>query len=311
MSNEDKNLEKETGSCNRCHKIKIIIDKIIQYVVLFIVIYVFIINPVIYINHIFTLPINRFNFQVANYDMTYRILNNFNSCRLGKTQIAYGLRYILFKQYKHIVKTGKSNVYNNIGVFYNIHKDFVELTASYDNNGSKSYTKYKEKYLLTIENILSDYENRNITTKQFLSNYAYGRYNIQEEIILNRITFYLELAESLYEYGNLSYIPSTYENLKKLKEIFNRFDTIVNQEKTLPHSYNIEKFDEKRNLKKYDALYPAFIYNYSKEIIKMEYELSPDTFCENKDLFNKYYSIQNIYSSENINNLINTKCSYK
>lgn len=287
------------------------ITKIKTYFLLYIAVLLIFIYSIIYLDHIFTLPINKFSFQVANYDMTYKFLNYCNFFRLGKTPIAFGLRYILFRQYKHIVKTGKSNVYNNIGIFYNIHKDFVEITTAYDNNGSKSYTKYKEKYLSTVENILLDYENRNITTNQFLSNYSYGRYNIQEEIILNRITFYLELAESLYEYGNLSSLIPTDENLKKLKEIFNRFDTIVEQEKTLPHSYNIEKFNQNRNLKKYNTLYPAFIYNYSKEIIRIEYKLHSNTFCANENIFNKYYSVQNIYSSENVNHLIEMKCKNK
>lgn len=284
-----------------------IIRTIKTYILIYIAILFIFIYPIIYLNHIFTLPINRFSFQIANYDMTYKFLNYCDMFRLGNTSIAYGLRYILFKQYDNIVKTGRPNVYNNIGTFYNINKDFIKLTNSYNNNDSQLYKKYKEKYLLTLENILADYANRNITTNQFLSNYSYGRF-IQQEIILNRITFYLELAESLYEMGNLSYLPSTEENLKKLKEIFDRFDTIVDQEKKLPYSYNIEKFDQNRNLKKYNSLYPAFIYNYSKKIIWMESELYPNTFCENENLFNRYYSVQNIYSSENINHLIEMKC---
>lgn len=311
MSNEDKNLEKETGSCNRCHKIKIIIDKIIQYVVLFIVIYVFIINPVIYINHIFTLPINRFNFQVANYDMTYRILKDLNSCRLGKTYIAYGLRYLLFKQYNHIVKTGKSNIYENIGTFYDIHKDFLYLTSHYNNYNSNLYKKYKKTYLYTIDNILSDYTNRNVTKNHFLSeDYQPGRV-LSRIYIPNRITFYIELAQSLFEYSNFQYKDITEENLNKLNEIFWGFDLVIAQEKNLQYSYNIEKFNQKQNIEIYNKTYPAFIYNYATKIIQMEYNLHPERFCENTKLFDKYYSIENIYTNESINNLINTNCSYK
>ena len=311
MSNEDKNLEKETGSCNRCHKIKIIIDKIIQYVVLFIVIYVFIINPVIYINHIFTLPINRFNFQVANYDMTYRILKDLNSCRLGKTYIAYGLRYLLFKQYNHIVKTGKSNIYENIGTFYDIHKDFIYLTSHYNNDNSNLYKKYKKTYLSTIDNILSDYTNRNVTKNHFLSeDYQPGRV-LSRIYIPNRITFYIELAQSLFEYSNFQYKDITEENLNKLNEIFWGFDLVIAQEKNLQYSYNIEKFNQKQNIEIYNKTYPAFIYNYATKIIQMEYNLHPERFCENTKLFDKYYSIENIYTNESINNLINTNCSYK
>ena len=118
--------------------------------------------PIIYVTHIFTLPINRFSFQVANYDITSRILTLCDDVRLGKTPIAYSLRNMMFKQYDHIIETNSPNVYESIGTFYNIHRDFIKLTNSYNNaDDSKLYLQYKEKYLSTVSNILKDYTNRN------------------------------------------------------------------------------------------------------------------------------------------------------
>lgn len=306
---DKKNADNENMGDNKFNK-KSLLKKLKTYIFLYIAVMFLFVYPISYIDIFLTPPINRFSFQIANYATTYKFLSYFNTLKLGNTPMAYGLRYMLFKQYKHIVKTGKPNVYNNIGTFYDIHKDFIILTKSYNNKNSNLYIKYKQKYLAETEKILINYKEWNITTNHFLSDYRYGRYNIQEEIIPNRITFYIELAQSLYENGNFPYIQSI-ENLNKLKEILLGFDTIIEQEKNSEKSYNIDKFSQKRNLTRYNHLYPIFISNYSKGIIPLELDVYPDTFCENVNIFDKYYSIQDIYPSMYINNLIETKCKYK
>ena len=285
------------------------INRIIFFLTLPITFYIvflfFFYYPIIYVTHIFTLPINRFSFQVANYDITSRILTLCDDVRLGKTSIAYSLRNMMFKQYNHIIKTNNPKTYESIGTFYNIHRDFIKLTNSYNNAGdSKLYLQYKEKYLSTVSNILKDYTNRNITKNHFLSVYNTHSRSTPRIYIPNRITFYVELAYSFFIY-------TPYENtdkyLEKLKEIFYNFDTVLEQENS-QQSYNLEKFNQKQNIEIYKLYYPQFIYNYSTKIIRMESELHPDTLCQNTYIISKYHSIQDIYSNDYINNLLATKC---
>ena len=66
----------------------------------------------------------------------------------------------------------------------------------------------------------------------------------------------------------------------------------------------------------YDYFYDIFNYLYAQKIIQMEDDLNPKTFCENKELFNKYLTASNrINRNTNtdikVKTLLKNKCSYK
>ena len=230
--------------------------------------------------------------------------------KLESTTLAYIFRKNLLNKYKHIYKTNNTDSYNVIGIFEDIRNDFAFLSSS--NNNYIRYINYKKEYLLELEKILHEYTIRNSSSDKFLYSKKIFRGG-EAHIIPNRIILYTSLAHSYYIAADLENLEINQENLKKLKDILYGYDTVLNQE-TSKESYHLPfNYDDKQI---YDTFYYIFTYLYAKKIILMEEKLNPQTFCENKELFNKYLTV-----SKNLNNdtdsdkkanfLITNKCNYK
>lgn len=261
-----------------------------------------------YIDAFLCFPIKRFNIQIANYSITDSMLFGLDISKLQETSFAYLLRKSLLKQYKHIYKTNDVNSYNVIGIFDKINNDFACLSPS--NKNDIRYMNYKKDYLLELEKILQEYTIRKNSSDKFLKSKKISREE-DAHIIPNRIVLYISLAYSYYISADLENIETNQECLRKLKDILYGYDTVLNQE-TSKESYHIPFNYTDKQL--YDYFYDIFNYLYAQKIIQMEDDLNPKTFCENKELFNKYLTASNrINRNTNtdikVKTLLKNKCS--
>ncbi len=280
------------------------------FVLVFIIIFLLLFNLwMIYFDAFLCFPWQRFNLQIANYKLTSDNVVFLDTLGLGKTPFAYKIRKNLLNQYKHIYKTNDTNLYNVIGVFKKIDNDFLYL--QYSNNNDNRYIQYKKEYLLELEKILNEYTLRKKTSDKFLysKRIFLGGFT---HFIPNRIIFYISLAYSYYIFADLENIEINPENLKKIQDIFNGYETVLSQEE-IGKSHHLS-FSNDRAV--YEDYYYKFEYLYSRKIILMEEKLNPQSFCKNTEIFDTYLTMSNII---NLNSkvdretklLLKNKCNYK
>ena len=227
----------------------------------------------------------RFNFRIANYHFTKRCLlfTDYISLLTKKTsKLSYIFRNSLLKQYLKINNNAPKNLYNSIGIFYDLHRDFQILYFINEKNNHsdvQKYNDYKDKYIFELKKVLSEYSKRDNSINNFLDIKAYGDFAYK---IPNRITLFPELANSYFLYTDFSA-----NDVDFLKNTLFSFDIILNQEK-MKNSDQYRTKDRGIYKQQFDENYKIFLYKYSKEIIKLENEILPAQICSQKNITDIY-----------------------
>lgn len=274
-------------------------------------------------------PISKFNVQVLSFHQTNQIIKFLDITQAKNSNFAYFFRNSLMNQYEKIYNTNDKNFYNAIGCYNSIINDFSILSLYQYKDGqntknSHKYQKYKKRFLVNLEKILDEYEDRNVTKKCFTRKQCNHGFRRRRRVILykipNRIDFYPKLAYYYYTYKNFNELKSTEKNLSKLKSIYYRYQNMVNQEQQarsmvyidyVISGYGKNKLTKEAKIKQF--FYTYFIYKYTTKIIEMENDLHPDTFCKNTDIFEKYssikFNVEEKYTKE-YDSLLEKKCNY-
>lgn len=241
---------------------------------------------------------NKFSFQVANYyiiDQCLNISNYYSKITNKNNDISYYFRNILINQYINIKKSHEMNFYNSVGIFYSVTNDFKFLYKLNEDNDKltlkekEQYFKYKTQFLSELYDLLMEYKFRYHSVNDFM--HARSWRNSCGYRIPSRISFYPELA-SIYIELKAKDFPQDNKTLNDLKNIYETYDIVFNQEqKAFTRSY-ISLDTDSLNKKQFNYWYPYFILNYTRNIIILNHILHPEIdICKESDICKNYKQI--------------------
>lgn len=246
--------------------------------------------------------------RTANYKYTYEILLNIDKLGLQDSKLACTIRNNLFNQYLNLYNSFSSNVYNALGNFYYINQEFIKYKEKHSNENKNSineYNNYKQKYINELHKVLIEYKDREKSLEYFLDvNGATRKYKIP-----NRLALYPYLASTYIAFADSEYNINL---LNDYRYILLSYDDIwLFEENTNSRQYR-SFFGKTRYQKMFQSSIGTFLGNFSSNIIKMDYQYNKVTFCENKEIFDRYELAVKSGFEENkeITTLLKKECNY-
>lgn len=270
-------------------------------ITLIIIVFCYSITLYLYDFQDFLLPAKTFKHNVL-----YRSLKFIDKLGFCDSNLAIWTRNKLFVSYKTIYNSFDVKKYNAIAPFYHIVDEFECYEKTKDKTRiDVDFLNYQIKIMGELSFILKEYEHRNeyySIGMHYSSNWRSHFFKNIEYSIPDRIFLYPYLANFYLEH------KSDVNDFEQWQNILNNYDEILFYEK---NNNSIMYQNANRKWENYGLIMKQFFGLYSYKILSNELKNNKDSFCTNKNLFNRLSQVQDLDKKyQNMMIVINDMCDY-